>query len=205
MLAFYIKDRALAAAAKLVEQDLQAQVVEAQATGSSAGQAQVNQANQAIAIHYRAVPERLVQVCADADHQTEPEAYRIEADGISRAIWALTMMVRRDMAGQELSFRVDRSFDRNGLMLDNSRNGVAAVETVKWLLRKMAMLGHNWYMLYMEDVYQVDGEPYFGLQRGRYTKAELREWMPMRRCWASNWYPVFRRWHILISFSSGNG
>lgn len=166
MLTFCIKNQALAAAVKLVEDELRVQVVEEQPGLAGVDQTKVDPI---IFITYKAVPGRVVQVCAEED------GYRIEAEGISRAVWALTMMVRYAQEGRELCFRVERSFDRNGLMLDNSRNGVANVETVKWLLRKLALLGHNWYMLYMEDVYQVDGEPYFGLQRGRYTKAELKE------------------------------
>ena len=30
-------------------------------------------------------------------------------------------------------------------------------------------------MLYTEDIYEIDGEPYFGYMRGRYSKAELKE------------------------------
>ena len=30
-------------------------------------------------------------------------------------------------------------------------------------------------MPYTEDIYEVDGEPYFGYMRGSYTKAEMKE------------------------------
>ncbi len=30
-------------------------------------------------------------------------------------------------------------------------------------------------MHYTEDTYEVDGEPFFGYMRGRYTKAEMKE------------------------------
>lgn len=36
-------------------------------------------------------------------------------------------------------------------------------------------MGYNTLMLYTEDTYEVDGQPYFGYMRGRYSKAELRE------------------------------
>jgi len=36
-------------------------------------------------------------------------------------------------------------------------------------------LGYNFIRLYTEDTYEVDGEPYFGYMRGRYTREELRE------------------------------
>ena len=66
-------------------------------------------------------------------------------------------------------------FKTNGAMIDTSRNPVPTVKTVKYMLRKMALMGMNTYMLYTEDTYEIDGLPYFGHLRGRYTKAELKE------------------------------
>ncbi len=63
----------------------------------------------------------------------------------------------------------------NGAMVDMSRNVVMNVDTVKFMLRKMALMGLNCYMLYTEDTYEIEGRPYFGYMRGRYTKAELKE------------------------------
>ena len=62
-----------------------------------------------------------------------------------------------------------------GLMLDCSRNAVATKEMVKKLIRILALLGYTYLELYTEDTYEVDGEPYFGYQRGRYSKADIRE------------------------------
>ena len=67
------------------------------------------------------------------------------------------------------------SFQDVCFMLDCSRNAVPTVETWKKLIRSLAMLGYNSCMLYMEDVYEVEGEPYFGYLRGRYTQAEMIE------------------------------
>ena len=39
----------------------------------------------------------------------------------------------------------------------------------------MADLGYNTLMLYTEDTYEVDNQPYFGYLRGRYSQKELRE------------------------------
>ncbi len=66
-------------------------------------------------------------------------------------------------------------FTFNGAMADVSRNAVLNVASVKLMLRKMALMGLNAYMLYTEDTYEIEGRPYFGHMRGRYTKAELRE------------------------------
>ena len=67
------------------------------------------------------------------------------------------------------------SFETLGLMLDCSRNAVMTVDSIKHLLRLLALMGYNMLQLYTEDTYEVDGEPYFGYLRGRYSKAEMKE------------------------------
>lgn len=62
-----------------------------------------------------------------------------------------------------------------GVMLDCSRNGVMTVEAVKRYAELLSQMGYNTLMLYTEDTYEVDGEPYFGYLRGRYTKREMKE------------------------------
>ena len=62
-----------------------------------------------------------------------------------------------------------------GTMLDCSRNAVMTVDTVKRWIDLTARLGFNTLLLYMEDTYEVDGDPYFGHLRGRYSKAELKQ------------------------------
>ena len=68
-----------------------------------------------------------------------------------------------------------RSLDTFGLMLDMSRNAVMRLPALKEYLVTMRKLGFNALFLYVEDTYEVDGEPYFGYMRGRYTKEEMRE------------------------------
>lgn len=66
-------------------------------------------------------------------------------------------------------------FDFNGTMLDVSRNGVMTVDTIKQFIRYMAVMGLNGLMMYTEDTFEIEGLPYFGYMRGRYTMEELRE------------------------------
>ena len=66
-------------------------------------------------------------------------------------------------------------FDLISAMIDMSRNAVMTVDSVKLILRKMALMGMNAFMLYTEDTYEIAGRPYFGYMRGRYTKDEIRE------------------------------
>lgn len=62
-----------------------------------------------------------------------------------------------------------------GVMLDCSRNAVMKLPSLKKWIDIMADLGYNTLMLYTEDTYEVDNQPYFGYLRGRYSQAELRE------------------------------
>ena len=111
----------------------------------------------------------------------------IEADSAPHFYFALSMLLlksqaiedskiytRRDMQ-RLLEFRMEHVFEKNGLMLDLSRNAVAHIDMLKQFIREMAFMGHSWFMLYMEDVYEVEGEPYFGALRGRYSIQDLQE------------------------------
>ena len=66
-------------------------------------------------------------------------------------------------------------FDTLTLMADCSRNAVLKPEAVKQMMVELAMLGFTGMMLYTEDTYEIEGQPYFGHLRGRYTAAELKE------------------------------
>ncbi len=68
-----------------------------------------------------------------------------------------------------------RIYKTLGVMIDMSRNAVMSVAALKKYLPYLKKMGYNCVMLYTEDTYEVDGEPYFGYMRGRYTKAELKE------------------------------
>lgn len=62
-----------------------------------------------------------------------------------------------------------------GVMLDCSRNAVMSLAGLKRFVDVLAKMGYNRLMLYTEDTYEVEGEPFFGYMRGRYTKKELKE------------------------------
>lgn len=70
---------------------------------------------------------------------------------------------------------MEHTFKTFGTMLDCSRDAVMTVESVKRWIDLTAKLGCNTLHLYMEDTYEVDGHPYFGHLRGRYSKAELKQ------------------------------
>jgi hypothetical protein len=67
-------------------------------------------------------------------------------------------------------------FTMCGTMIDVSQgSAVIDVPGVKVLLRLMAVMGLNMLMLYCEDSYVLEGEPWFGYMRGKYTQDDLRE------------------------------
>lgn len=61
------------------------------------------------------------------------------------------------------------------VMLDCSRNAVVSVDGLKQFIGIISRLGYNALMLYTEDTYEVENEPYFGYLRGAYSQEELRD------------------------------
>ena len=74
------------------------------------------------------------------------------------------------------SIREEPQFQMNGVMFDVTQgSAVINIPNVKNLLNVMAVMGLNMIMLYSEDSYKVEGEPYLGYMRGKYTQEDLRE------------------------------
>ncbi len=69
----------------------------------------------------------------------------------------------------------NKYFDTFGVMIDMSRNAVMSVEGLKKYLPILKKMGYNSLLLYTEDVYEIEEQPYFGYMRGRYSKEELKE------------------------------
>lgn len=68
-----------------------------------------------------------------------------------------------------------KNFDSFGVMIDCSRDAVPNVKGLKRFLKTVAKMGYNVAMLYTEETYEVENEPYFGYKRGRYSMEEIRE------------------------------
>ena len=96
--------------------------------------------------------------------------------GKARAFRGFARLIGYKKAGKDIETRTERPlFKTNGAMADISRCNVLKPETVKYMMRKMALMGMNQYMLYAEDVFEVEGYPYFGHLRGKYSKETLKE------------------------------
>lgn len=68
-----------------------------------------------------------------------------------------------------------KHFDTLGVMVDVSRNAVMTLPQLKKFITILAQMGYNQVQLYMEDTYEVQGEPMLGTFRGRYSQSELCE------------------------------
>ena len=112
-------------------------------------------------------PNKL-EVIRDGDNIT------IKYSELSSLFRGLTLV---KLHNSELNYHLkfNKYFNHSGLMHDCSRNGVLNINSVKRMILLSALFGLDRFMLYTEDVYEIEGEPYFGYLRGRYTKEELKE------------------------------
>jgi len=62
-----------------------------------------------------------------------------------------------------------------GLFICASSGGIMKVDAIKRLLDAMSKMGYNYLEICMEDIYQIEDEPYFGYLRGSYSKQEIHE------------------------------
>lgn len=110
------------------------------------------------------------------------DAFCLEIKGSEAVIrWSRTSECYRGLSllrqnwGRVQVIRQPMAFESAGIMFDVSRNAVLKPETIRFFLRKMAMLGLNLGMMYTEDTYEVAEYPYFGYLRGKYSKEQLRQ------------------------------
>lgn len=124
------------------------------------------------------VSEEGMPVCVR--HEDSGLSVKKEKDAVSIA-WSAPVHFYRALSHlaenrEKESFEVrETPVFETGVMLDCSRNGVISISAFCSMLRKMALMGMNVGMLYMEDTYEVPEQPYFGYMRGRYTADELRK------------------------------
>lgn len=69
---------------------------------------------------------------------------------------------------------MEKRYDNLGIMVDCSRDGVMNIESLRRMIDCTSGMGYNMIQIYTEDTYEVDGQPYFGYKRGRYSAEELR-------------------------------
>lgn len=90
---------------------------------------------------------------------------------------AFGLAVEQIREGNE-SFSIEEPvhFDMNGPMFDVSQGNAAFnMKTAKSILRQISLMGLSMMMLYCEDSFEVQNQPYFGYMRARYSEAEMKE------------------------------
>ncbi len=129
---------------------------------------------------------RVLDVKFDFEVEEVPfDGVSVEFDGKRAVIGSNTkpararayMLLAKAISENKKTYSVKETanFDVCGVMLDMSFGSVSKVAGVKKYLDYMAIFGMNMLMLYTEDTYEVEGYPFFGYQRGRYTQKELKE------------------------------
>ena len=88
---------------------------------------------------------------------------------------AFGLFIEHYQKQKEFTLEEQPQFSTVGPMLDFSRNAVMNMTSFQGFIRKLALMGFNSTMLYMEDTYEIKNEPYFGYMRGRYTQEELKQ------------------------------
>ncbi len=90
---------------------------------------------------------------------------------------ALGLMIEHIRDGEESFTVIEKpQFRMNGPQIDISQGNAALnKESVKEIIRLLAIMGMNMIMLYCEDSFEVKEQPYFGYMRARYSQAELKE------------------------------
>ena len=82
---------------------------------------------------------------------------------------------REAFENASLKTKIMKDFKTLGVMIDLSRNAVMTVDAMKRFTKLLKRMGYNTLLLYMEDTYFTESDPYIGYMRARYTAEELRE------------------------------
>ena len=86
---------------------------------------------------------------------------------------ALTIL--KQLGNTDFEYSEPVMFETCGAMFDGSQaSSLMNIKSCKKMMLYLASMGYNMMMLYCEDCYEIDGEPYFGNMRPRYSQKEFR-------------------------------
>ena len=88
---------------------------------------------------------------------------------------ALSVLATALEEGDKVEIEEQVAYEDLAYMADCSRNAVLNVASAKQMIEVLALMGYSTFELYMEDTYQIEGQPYFGYFRGAYSAEELQE------------------------------
>lgn len=105
-----------------------------------------------------------------------PEGFEVLYAKKAQFFRALSYILGWDGTQEFVPVKETAAFETCGAMIDVSQgNSVITVSEFKNILRKMALMGLDMLMIYTEDNFVVEQEPYFGYMRGRYTAEDFAE------------------------------
>ncbi|VMO04165.1 glycosyl hydrolase family 20 (GH20) protein [Streptococcus pneumoniae] len=88
---------------------------------------------------------------------------------------ALSLLATVLAEADKVEIEEQAAYEDLAYMVDCSRNAVLNVASAKQMIEVLALMGYSTFELYMEDTYQIEGQPYFGYFRGAYSAEELQE------------------------------
>ena len=97
-----------------------------------------------------------------------------------------------------------QKFETFGVMVDVSRNAVMSLDGWRRFLPLLSKMGYNAVFLYAEDTYTVEGEPFFGYMRGRYSLSEMRELDALAESFGIEMIPCIQTLGHLTTLSKWN-
>ncbi len=103
----------------------------------------------------------------------------------------LSLLLQYGMEG-DWEREEEAAFASNGCMADCARNGVPRPAMLRAQMDAMAHLGMNRLYLYLEDVLELPGYPYFGYGRGRYTQEEIGDLVEYGQMWGIELVPCIQ-------------
>lgn len=125
---------------------------------------------------YRPLESRFSEISASKSDKTvvtcKGDKLTVEYASVSSFYTAIGIALASE---GDFTREVVKKIEHTGVMLDCARNAVIRPEQAKKMIVDCALLGYDYFELYVEDCFEVDDEPYFGYMRGRFTKEELKE------------------------------
>lgn len=122
-----------------------------------------------ISVHILKTDENIYRIVKDGNNVT------FEVNDLGYVFRAVTIL-KEKLCEESFCFEEKRYFKTCAAMFDGSQsNSLINISSCKKMMTILAGMGFNVMMLYCEDCYTVDGEPYWGNMRPRYSKEDFRE------------------------------
>ncbi|MFB9327802.1 beta-N-acetylhexosaminidase [Paenibacillus aurantiacus] len=131
-----------------------------------------------IVLSDKGIPLRYESGSGGIDIQYDGHEAIVSCGGGPQFMRALGLTVEGIRKGKPFRLQETPLYDNLGVMIDCSRNAVLHMDAFKTAIRRLSLMGYTTVQLYTEDTYEMEGYPYFGYLRGRYT---TEQWKHMDR------------------------